>query len=165
MVSGVDYGTQKAELFAPDLFRELYVPPMRRINDWIHAHTRWKTLYHTDGSIRQIIGDMIEARVDILNPVQWSTANMALSELKAEFGDRVVFWGGGSNPQQSLPFGSPADVQAEVSAAVKALAPGGGFVFSGVHNIQSQVPTANLMAMFDSFARERERGQASAATS
>ena len=156
LVSGVDYGMQTGEMFSPEVFRELYAPHMKRINDWIHENTNWKTFYHSDGGMRRIIGPMIEAGMDILQPVQLDAANMDAAELKQEFGDRLVFWGAGPNPQETLPFGAPDEVRREVRERVKALAPGGGSVFGGIHNIQAQVPTENMLALFEEFDAVRD---------
>jgi uroporphyrinogen-III decarboxylase len=147
-VSGTDFGTQRGEFFSPDIYRELYLPYHRQINDWVHANTKWKTFLHCCGSVYRLIPHFIEAGVDILNPVQCSAANMAPDRLKREFGDRLVLWGGGVDTQKTLPFGTPEEVRAEVTERIRALAPGGGYVFNAVHNIQAKTPVENLLAMF-----------------
>jgi len=147
-VSGTDFGTQRGEFISPDLYRELYLPFHKLMNDWIHRHTDWKTFYHCCGSIYRLIPSFIEAGVDILNPVQCSAANMEPERLKREFGDRVVFWGGGVDTQHTLPFGAPEQVAREVAARIRAFAPGGGYVFNSVHNIQAGTPVENILAMF-----------------
>jgi len=147
-VSGTDFGTQRGEFFSPDIYRELYLPYHKQINDWVHANTKWKTFLHCCGSVYRLIPHFIEAGVDILNPVQCSAANMEPARLKREFGDRLVFWGGGVDTQKTLPFGSPEDVRAEVAERIRALAPGGGYVFNAVHNIQAKTPVENVLAMF-----------------
>ncbi|UCC67734.1 MAG: methyltransferase, partial [Armatimonadota bacterium] len=91
-VSGTDFGTQRGEFISPELYRQLYLPFHKRINDWIHEHTPWKTFFHCCGSVYHLIPSFIEAGVDILNPVQCSAANMDPERLKQEFGDRLVFW-------------------------------------------------------------------------
>jgi len=100
--------------------------------------------------------DFIASGVDILNPVQFNAAGMDAAGLKRDFGGRLVFWGAGVDVQTTLPFGTPDQVRAEVRAHLRALAPGGGFVFGGVHNIQARVPTANLEAMHAEFAAWRK---------
>jgi uroporphyrinogen decarboxylase len=96
-----------------------------------------------------MIPTLIEMGVDILNPVQTSAAGMDPVELKRQFGDRVVFWGGSLDCQKTLPYGTPADVATEVRRHVEVFAPGGGYVFAPVHNIQAGVPPENIEAMFD----------------
>ena len=124
-------------------------PHYARLCAWVHAHTRWKTFLHSCGSVYHLIPHFIEAGVDILNPVQTSAANMDPARLKREFGDRLCFWGGGCDTQRVLPTGSPEQVRAHVRERMDAFAPGGGFVFTQVHNIQGNVAPENVVAMFD----------------
>ena len=152
-ISGTDFGTQRQEFISPDLYRELYQPFHRRMNDWVHEHTTWKTFYHCCGSVYHLLPSFIEAGVDILNPVQCSAANMDPARLKREFGDRLVFWGGGVDTQKTLPFGTPDEVRREVKERIRTFAPGGGYVFNAVHNIQATTPVENVLAMFEA-ARE-----------
>jgi hypothetical protein len=149
VVSGTDFGTQRCEFISPGLFRELYKPFYRQINDWIHQHTTWKTFFHSCGSIVRLLDDFVDCGVDILNPVQCSAAGMEAEFLKQNYGDKLVFWGGGVNTQQTLPFGSPDEVRKEVIERLQVFAPGGGFVFNPIHNIQQPTPVENILAMFD----------------
>jgi hypothetical protein len=149
VISTADYGTQRSEMFSPAVFEELFIPAFRRINDWVHANTNWKTFYHSCGSIRNLIDPLIEAGVDILNPVQVSAANMDPPGLQRDFGGRIVFWGGGIDTQNVLPFGSVEEVRDQVREHINIFGPGGGFVFSTVHNIQAKVPTENILGMYD----------------
>jgi len=148
MVSGTDFGTQNAPYISLNMYQELYKPFHKRINDWIHKHTSWKTFYHTCGSIVAFLDDFIEAGVDILNPVQTSAREMDPKMLKEKYGDRLVFWGGGIDTQRTLPFGTTEDVRTEVKERCQIFGKGGGFVFNTIHNIQSKVPIENLIAMF-----------------
>jgi uroporphyrinogen-III decarboxylase len=149
-VASDDAGTQRSGLIAPDLFSEMIAPHYKRLCDWVHAHTNWKTFLHSCGSIRGYIGPWIEAGIDIINPVQISAAGMAPGELMREFGGRVVFWGGGCDTQKVLPLGTPAEVREHVRENIRAFGAGhGGFVFSQVHNIQPNVPIDNVLAMLD----------------
>jgi hypothetical protein len=148
-VCDADLGAQHGLLFSPGTYRRLLSPCYRRINAAIHAKTRWRTFKHACGSIRDLIPDLIDDGFDILNPVQTSAANMDPRELKREFGDRVVFWGGGVDTQRTLPFGTPDEVYREVRERIDILNEGGGYVFAAVHNIQAGVPVPNLLAMFD----------------
>ncbi|RPI48511.1 MAG: methyltransferase [Chloroflexi bacterium] len=148
-VSGTDFGTQAAPFLSPKSYRELYQPFHCRVNDWVHEHTGWKTFLHTCGSVMPLIEQFIDAGFDILNPVQWSAANMDRAELKERFGDRVTFWGGGVNSQRTLPFGTPGEVRAEVRESIRLLGAGGGYVFNTIHNVQPGVPVENLLAMYE----------------
>ena len=148
-VSGADFGAQNGPLISPRQYRELFKPVQKRINDWIHEHTTWKTFIHSCGSILPLIPDMIEAGWDILNPVQTSAANMDPRELKARFGDRVTFWGGGVDTQHTLPTATTDAIRAEVKRNLDVFAPGGGYVFNPIHNVQHGVPVENLLAMYE----------------
>jgi uroporphyrinogen decarboxylase len=106
-------------------------------------------LLHTDGAIKPLIPDFIEMGIDAINPVQVSAAGMNTQALKQEFGRDITFWGGGCDTQAVLPFGTPDEVRAEVRGRIDDLAPGGGFVFGAVHNVQGEVPPENTVAMFE----------------
>jgi hypothetical protein len=147
-ISGTDFGAQNGPFISPQSFRELYQPFYRRVNDWIHTHTSWKTFIHTCGSVMPLIPDIIQAGFDILNPVQTSAANMQPAELKAHFGDQLTFWGGGVDTQHTLPFGTPHEVREQVRERIQIFGPGGGFVFNPIHNAQARVPIENLLAMY-----------------
>jgi len=148
-LDGTDYGSQNAELFSPELFARLYVPFFKIQNDWVHRNTGWKTWLHTCGSVTRIVPLLIEAGVDILNPVQTSAAGMDPAWLKREFGGKITFWGGGVDTQRTLPFASAAEVAAEVRERVRLLAPGGGFVFNTIHNVQQGTPPENIVAAYE----------------
>ena len=153
VVSGTDFGTQKGPFISPQTYRELYKPFFKRVNDWVHEHTSWKTFIHSCGSVYAFIEDFIESGFDILNPVQCSAAQMDPIELKRRFGDRMTFWGGGVNTQQTLPFGTPEEVRSEVQERIQIFGRGGGFVFSSVQNIQPQTPIENVLAMFETIKK------------
>jgi hypothetical protein len=147
-VCGTDFGTQRGPFLARRAYRDLYSPYYRRLNAAIHKATPWKTFKHSCGSVYQLIPDFIDDGFDILNPVQCSAAEMDPKRLKKEFGRRVTFWGGGVDTQKTLPFGKPREVYKEVRARIDLFAPGGGFVFNAIHNIQARTPVENVMAMF-----------------
>ncbi len=149
LVSATDFGMQTGPFISPKAYRELYKPFNRQINDWIHAHTNWRTFMHSCGSVMPLIEDFIDAGFDILNPVQCSAANMDASELKRRFGDRITFWGGGVDTQHTLPFGTPDEIRAQVRERIQIFGRGGGFVFNPVHNVQAMIPTENLLAMYN----------------
>jgi len=143
-----DSGTQRSELLAPELYAEMIKPHYRRLCDWVHANTSWKTFLHSCGCVHGYVEHWIEAGVDILNPVQISAARMAPERLMQEFGGRIVFWGGGCDTQKVLPLGSPEEVRRHVRDNLGAFAAGkGGYVFTQVHNIQPNVPAENIEAM------------------
>jgi len=149
-VASDDAGTQIGELIAPDLFAEMVIPHYRRLCDWVHRHTPWKTYLHSCGSIYHYIGHWIDAGIDILNPVQISAARMAPAELMAAYGGKIVFWGGGCDTQRVLPQAKPDEVRAHVRENIRTFARNGtGFVFTQVHNIQQNVPVENVEVMFD----------------
>ncbi|HID08372.1 MAG TPA: hypothetical protein EYP10_14630, partial [Armatimonadetes bacterium] len=112
-----------------------------------------KLWYHSCGAIRELIPDLLDIGVEILNPVQVSAKGMDTAELKREFGRHLRFWGGGCDTQRILPYGTPEEVATEVQRRMRDLAPGGGFVFAAVHNIQPDVPPQNIITMFQT-ARE-----------
>ncbi len=153
-ISGTDFGRQTGPFISPDLYRELYKPRHKAINDWVHAHTGWKTFFHSCGSMVALFDDMAEAGVDIVNPVQISAKGMSPQALKERWGGRLVFWGGGVDTQYVLPFGTPEEVDAHVRENVRVFGRGGGFVFNTVHNIQAKVPVENLLAMYRALREE-----------
>lgn len=148
-IASDDSGTQRCEFIAPDLWAEMMKPHYRKLCDWVHANTSFKTFLHSCGSIPRLIPHWIEAGVDILNPVQTSAAGMDPRRLKSEFGRKLVFWGGGCDTQSVLPDGTPQEVREHVKENVEIFAPGGGYVFTQVHNIQAKVPPKNVEAMLD----------------
>jgi len=145
-----DLGTQDSTILEPDYLRKIVIPRLGQI--WAHIkrklpHT--KIFMHNCGSIRELLPDMIEEGLDILNPVQFTAANMELKGLKKDFGNDIVFWGGGVDTQYTLKSGSTEQVKDEVKKILDIMAPGGGFVFTPVHNIQEDVPPENFWAMWD----------------
>lgn len=143
-----DYGTQDSQLIDPDHFRQYYKPHIARI---ITSMKRLapvaKIMFHSCGNVRPMIPDFIEMGIDIINPVHITAAGMEPYQLKMDFGKDIVFWGGGVDTQKILVYGTISDVKKNVKKNIDALAPGGGFVFAAVHNIQSEVPPENIMAM------------------
>lgn len=145
-----DLGTQTSTLLEPDFLRRTVISRFRDL--WSHIKGRLpgvKIFMHTCGSVRELLPDLIDAGMDIYNPVQFTAAGMGLKELKRDFGKDLVFWGGGVNTQSTLRDGSPVEVKDEVKEILDILSPGGGFVFSTVHNIQQDVPPENFWAMWD----------------
>jgi uroporphyrinogen decarboxylase len=145
-----DLGTQGGPLISPAMYRRLIKPRQQELFSFIKKKApHVKIFYHSCGSVYHFIGDLIEAGVDILNPVQVAAADMDTKRLKKEFGNDVVFWGGGVDTQRVLPYGTPQEVRDEVKRRIDDLAPGGGFVFATVHNIQGDVPPENIVAMWE----------------
>jgi hypothetical protein len=148
-VSGTDFGTQHGLFMSADTYRELYKPYHVAVNRLVHERTNWKTFIHSCGGVFDLIAEFIDAGFDVLNPVQCSARGMDPKSLKREFGGDIVFWGGGVDTQKTLPFGTPADVYREVRERIDIFFNDGtGFVFNSIHNVQSHVPTANILAMF-----------------
>lgn len=149
LVSGTDFGTQRGPFISRETYLDLYAPFHKRVTDWIHRNTTWMCMIHTCGSVVALLPDIIDAGFDIFNPVQCSAEGMDPKVLKERFGNRVTFWGGGVNTQHTLPFGTPDEVRREVRDRIDAFAPGGGFVFNSIHNIQAGTPIENVIAMFE----------------
>ncbi|MFW6214298.1 MAG: uroporphyrinogen decarboxylase family protein [Spirochaetota bacterium] len=154
---GTDFGTQESTFCSPETFRELYAPYYKKMNDWIHANTSWKVFKHSCGAVANFMPLFIEAGFDIINPVQISAKGMDREHLKGEFGDNLVFWGGGVDTQKTLAFGSPEEVKADVIKSCRVFGQGGGFVFNAVHNVQARSSTENVVSMIEA-VREFNRG-------
>lgn len=148
-ICGTDFGTQTSTFCSVNTFRNLYFPYYKQVNDWIHAHTTWKTFKHSCGAVVKLVPSMIDAGFDILNPVQCSATGMDPKALKERFGDRIVFWGGGVDTQKTLPFGTAEEVREQVLRRCEVFASNGGFVFNSIHNAQAGTPLENIVAMFD----------------
>jgi uroporphyrinogen decarboxylase len=144
-----DVSGQDGWLISPDIYRKMIKPKQRRLLEAIKNKTDAQVYYHGCGAVYDLIPDLIELGFDILNPVQVSARGMDTKQLKQAYGQDIVFWGGGVDTQRVLPFGTPADVADEVKRRIDDLAPGGGFVFAAVHNIQALVPPENIVTMFD----------------
>lgn len=150
---GDDLGTQHGPQISPAMYREFFLPRHRLIYGLVRERSQMKVFLHCCGGVRPLIPSLIEAGVEILNPVQTSAAGMAPRELKREFGKDLTFWGGGCETQSTLIHGTPAQVRAEVRERVGIFSEGGGYVFNQVHNILDDVPAQNVVAMFEA-ARE-----------
>jgi len=151
VMEGEDLGVQSGTMISPEMYRKYVKPREKKLFSYIKkvAPKPVYIFFHTCGSVYEIIPDLIEIGVDILNPVQVSAAHMDTRRLKKEFGKDIVFWGGGVDTQDVLPHGTPEKVKEEVKRRIDDLAPGGGFVFATVHNIQADVPPENIMAMWE----------------
>ncbi|MCX6328050.1 MAG: hypothetical protein NTZ85_00860 [Bacteroidia bacterium] len=146
---GDDLAGQGGPLFSPDFYRSVIKPRHKKLIQHIRSLTKAKIWYHTCGSCVEYIPDLIDIGVDIINPVQTSARNMDPVHLKRQFGNHIVFWGGGIDSQHVLPFATPDQVKKEVHQSLEIFKPGGGYVFNNIHNIQSGVPAENIIAMYE----------------
>ena len=145
-----DLGAQDKTILDPVVLRSTIIPRFKQL--FTHIKRRLphvKIFLHCCGSIRPIIPDLIDAGVDILNPVQFTAKNMELKGLKQDFGKDLTFWGGGVDTQSTLNHGTPQQIRDEVRRIIDIMAPGGGFVFAPVHNVQEDVSPENFWAMWD----------------
>jgi uroporphyrinogen decarboxylase len=145
-----DYGTQESQLISPDMFREQIKPRLNILFERVKELAPGaKRFFHSCGNVRPLLPDYIELGVEVLNPVHIRARGMDPIALKREFGQDLVFWGGGVDTQGVLPHGTPQEVKDDVRRNIDALAPGGGYVFNTVHNIQADVPPQNIIAMWE----------------
>lgn len=154
-VSGADFGAQNGPLISPRAYRSLYQPFHKIINTWIHEQTAWKSFIHSCGAVYKLIPDFLDAGFDVLNPVQTSAAGMDPQTLADQFGNRVTFWGGGVDTQQTLPFGTPDEIRSQVRERMRIFGEEGGFVFNPIHNVQAGVPVENLLALYEAVTEFR----------
>ena len=156
---GDDYGTQENTQISPRIFRSLFKPRLKALCDFIHSKRPGLFIFlHSCGSVYPFIGDFIEAGVQVLNPVQTNAKNMDPVRLKQEFGKDIVFWGGGCDTQHVLPFGTVEAVEEDVKRRIDVLAPGGGFVFASIHNIQMEISPEKILRLYET-AFEYGRGE------
>lgn len=148
-ICGADFGTQNSTFCSPETFRRVWLPYYKKMNDWIHQNTSWKTFKHSCGAVEPLIELFIEAGFDILNPVQINAEGMDPVMLKKKYGSRLVFWGGGVDTQGVFAFGTPQQVKDQVKRQCEILGKDGGFVFNTIHNTQANVPFANVLAMLE----------------
>lgn len=148
-ICGTDFGTQSSTFCPPEQFDEMWLPYYKKVNDWIHENTHWKTFKHSCGAVEGLLDSFVRAGFDIINPVQINAAGMDPVKLKQRYGRDLVFWGGGVDTQKVLPFGKPEEVREQVLRNCEIFNKGGGFVFNTVHNIQAKVPVENIMAMLE----------------
>ena len=144
-----DLSTQNAPMVSPRWFQKYLKPLYRRLFDLVKSRSQAKIFFHCCGAARTWIPDLIDVGVDALNPVQTSAVDMDPASLKREFGQEITFWGGTVNPQGTLFFGTPQQVRDEARRSIEIFAPGGGFVFAGIHNILDEVPPENIAALFE----------------
>jgi uroporphyrinogen decarboxylase len=146
---GDDLGMDSGPFMGMEVYRELFEAHRRRLCAYVHEHSQMHTFLHTCGSVYQYISSFIDSGIEIINPVQTNCRDMEMTHLKAEFGDDIVFWGGGVDPREILNNGTPEQVRDDVKRRLDVFAPGGGYVFNTIHNILSEVPPENVVALFD----------------
>lgn len=156
-LSGTDFGTQNGTMLSLQTFKDLYKPYYKKVNDWVHQHTNWKTFYHSCGAVAEFIPDFIDMGMDILNPVQCSANGMDAKLLKDTYGDKLVFWGGGIDTQHTLPYGTPTEVYNEVLERLNIFNEKGGYVYAAIHNIIANVPVENLKSMYQAVKDFRDK--------
>jgi uroporphyrinogen decarboxylase len=146
---GDDLGIQRGPWMDPDVIKEVFIPRYKKMWDYVHAQSDCKIFFHSCGSVYKVIPLLIDAGLDILNPVQTNTANMEPERLKQEFGKDLTFWGGGCDTHHILPHGTPEEVREDVKRRIEIFAKDGGFVFNQIHNVLADVPPKNIIAMYD----------------
>jgi hypothetical protein len=153
VICGTDFGTQTSQFCSVEAFDDVWKSYYRKINGWVHENTTWKTFKHSCGAVAPLIDAFIESGFDILNPVQCSATGMEPEVIKKRFGDRITFWGGAVNTQETLPFGTPEQVRKEVRERCEVFGKKGGFVFNAIHNVQALTPVENVVAMIETVQR------------
>lgn len=148
-ICGTDLGTQDSTFCSEETYDSLYHPYYKKVNDWIHANTDWRTVKHTDGAVFDLIAHFIDSGFDICNPIQVSAKGMDPKRLKDTYGDRMVFWGASAESQHTLPFGTPEEVRQEVLQRAEVFSKNGGYVFNSIHNVQARTPIENVVALID----------------
>jgi hypothetical protein len=146
---GTDFGTQNSTFCPPEQFDEMWLPYYKKMNDWIHENTQWKTFKHSCGAVETLMDSFIRAGFDIINPVQINADGMDPKKLKQKYGKDLVFWGGGIDTQKVLPFATPEKVREHVLQNCEIFNQNGGFIFNTVHNVQANVPVENMVAMLE----------------
>lgn len=148
-ICGTDFGTQDSTMCAPEQFDDIWLPYYQRINNWIHTNTNWKTFKHSCGAVEPFMSRFIAAGFDIINPIQVNARGMDPVHLKKTYGKDLVFWGGGIDTQQTLPYATPEKIREEVLRLCDIFAKDGGYVFNTVHNIQANIPVENIVAVIN----------------
>ena len=153
IAEGDDFGTQTSQLISPEVFRDLFKSRQAELIGYMRKKApNAKIFFHSCGKVREFLPDFIDMGIDIINPVHITATGMAPKQLKKDFGKDIVFWGGGVDTQDTLPHGRPQQVCDEVKRNLDVFAPGGGFVFNTIHNIQADVPAENIVAMYETLA-------------
>lgn len=153
---GDDLGMDTGMFMSREKYQKLFKPYHTQLNEYVHKHSNMKTFLHSCGSIYPIMGDLIDAGYDVINPVQTTAYQMDPATLKREFGKDITFWGGGCNTRSILNRSTPEEVYDYSRRMIDIFAPGGGFVFNQEHNIMPDVPAENIVAMYKAVADSRK---------
>ena len=154
MMSADDWGTQNALIAPPRIFKELFLPYLKRINAHAkEAAPNVKRFLHSCGAIYDIIDLIVESGFDILNPIQWPAGGHSYKKWKDKCRNRIAMWGGGINTQHTLPFGTLADVETEVRQVVACFSENSGYIFNGIHNLLAETPPEKIIAMYRAAAQ------------
>ncbi|OQB33382.1 MAG: methylcobalamin:coenzyme M methyltransferase [Candidatus Hydrogenedentes bacterium ADurb.Bin170] len=149
MCSADDWGTQSALIASPQIYRTLFKPFYKKMNDAIHQLAPGvKTFLHSCGAIYDLMDDIAESGFDILNPVQWTAGGHSVQEWKDKARHRIALWGGGVNTQHTLPRGTVQEVEEEVRRTVSCLQEDSGYVFCAIHNILAEIDPEKIIAMY-----------------
>lgn len=154
-VCGADFGTQDSQFCSPETLAGLYGPYYRKVNNWIHSNTNWKTFKHCCGAISNLMDTFIDSGFDIMNPVQINAQGMDPLYLKTHFGSRITFWGGGIDTQKALPLESPEKIKEQAKHLCDIFGDNGGFIFNAIHNVQANIPIENVVALMDALMEIR----------
>ena len=149
-----DWGMQTGLMMSPAMFRAFYEEPTRRLFETIRSHRAW-VFCHSDGSVAELLDDLVELDFDVLDPVEVSCAGMDPDRLKRDYGDRICFHGA-IDTREVLPRGTPLDVKRETLLRMAQLGRDGGYIVAPCHNLQADVPTENILALYET-AREHGR--------
>ena len=154
IAEGDDFGTQTSQLISIDTFRQIMKPRQAGLIRFMRQKApNAFVFFHSCGNVRDFLPDFIDMGVDIINPVHITATGMAPGQLKKDFGKDIIFWGGGVDTQETLPHGTPQQVSDEVKRHLDIFAPGGGYVFNTIHNIQADVPPENIVAMYETLGK------------
>ncbi|HUT18299.1 MAG TPA: uroporphyrinogen decarboxylase family protein [Anaerolineae bacterium] len=146
---GDDLGMQTGPQISPRMYREFFYPRHKLMWQAAKDKADVKVMLHSCGGLYPLLPHLIEAGLDIIQPVQTTARDMEPAKLKREFGLDLCLWGGGCNTQKMLTWSTPAEVARDVTQRLQLLAPGGGYVFQQIHNILANVPSENIVAMLD----------------
>ena len=151
-----DLAEQTGPIMSPKRIYEPVIKPIeKRFSETIHGLADVKINYHCCGAVSHFIPHFSEIGYDAINPVQVGATDMDPCSLKNRFGNKITFWGGLCDTQNTLPFGTPEQVQKEVQQNMACLKPGGGYIASNIHNITAEVPPENIVAMFEAAKKYR----------
>lgn len=146
---GDDLGTQQGTFMSPDIFQKIFIPKYKKMWDFVHSNSNCKIFLHSCGSLYEFLPYLIDAGLDVINPVQTTAYKMEPERLKKEFGKDITFWGGGCNTRDILPSKKPNEVRDDVKRRIEIFSKGGGFVFNQIHNILADIPAENIIALFE----------------